>query len=276
MKEKTVVHFIAKSLKLKLSGVVGLITTSFAACHFFIVKPVLVDRVLAKHRLTQWACLPIEWLGWNAVITGYAISLASTSMLAQQTTGLLGKRMDGSFDPLRYALGCTYQVGLQTKLYLERRQGSEAPYNVITDGIYLGGWPANEQLLPRRGGPSQTRSKLAVIDVTCELPCKVRPILDAYLPIMVWDSHAPTVDQIQNAVLWGLALKRDGHIVYVHCAHGHGRSATIVGAMLIALGQASSVDDAVMLMKKARPLVRLNSRQYASLKAWEISRSKAL
>jgi hypothetical protein len=270
MKEKTIVHAIAKTFKLKLSGVVCMITTGFAACHYFVIKPVVINRVLAKHRLTSWTCLPIELLGWNAIVAGYIISLASSNMFAQKTTGLLGKRADGSMDPVLYALGGTYQIGLQTKLYLERRQDSEAPFDMVAEGLYLGGWPANVHLLPGEdSGKGATPFKLAVVDVTCELPCRVRHAVDAYLPVLVWDSHAPSVDQVQGAVAWALARRETGHSIYVHCAHGHGRSATVVGAILIAMGRARGVDEAVDIMKKARPLVRLNSRQHGALVAWD-------
>ena len=49
--------------------------------------------------------------------------------------------------------------------------------------------------------------------------------------------------------------------VYVHCAQGHGRSATVVAAVLLAKGLAGNKEEAEQLLKKARAKVRLNRKQ---------------
>jgi hypothetical protein len=66
------------------------------------------------------------------------------------------------------------------------------------------------------------------------------------------DTHAPEAPEIQAAVEWAQTELRAGREVYVHCAHGHGRSATVLAAILIADGQAKGADDAVKLMRCAR------------------------
>jgi protein-tyrosine phosphatase len=60
---------------------------------------------------------------------------------------------------------------------------------------------------------------------------------------------APTAAAIDAAVRFVLRERAAGHSVYIHCAHGHGRSATVAAAALIAGGQASSADAAVALMR---------------------------
>ena len=85
----------------------------------------------------------------------------------------------------------------------------------------------------------------------------------------------PSPQQIQEGVEWARQQAGSGRKVLVHCAHGHGRSATLLGAILIADGVVQSVDDAVALMKAQRPRVRLNRRQLAALKAWAAEHSKA-
>jgi protein-tyrosine phosphatase len=49
--------------------------------------------------------------------------------------------------------------------------------------------------------------------------------------------------------------------VYIHCAYGFGRSAALVAAVLIRRGLARDVDEAVAMLAKARPGVRLYPRQ---------------
>jgi len=94
------------------------------------------------------------------------------------------------------------------------------------------------------------------------------PPSPSYLNLPCWDTHTPTPAAIERAVAWALGERRAGHSIYVHCAHGHGRSATVAGAVLIASGAASDAPGAVRLMQAARPRVRLNRRQAAALDGW--------
>lgn len=65
-----------------------------------------------------------------------------------------------------------------------------------------------------------------------------------------------------------LAERSAGRPVYIHCAHGHGRSATLMAAAFLAQGLARDAAEAVALMRSERPLVRLNRRQLAALHWW--------
>ena len=261
---------LAKCLRLKLSGVVGILATGIALVHEYIIKRVLLNRILSQSTYTVWLCRPIDVCAWHAVCVGYAVSIASSSALATKTTWLLGKREDGSMDPFRYYLGYSYQLGIQTKLYLERTYGDEPPFDEIIPTLFLGAWPADESLLPA----TRQDQKIVVVDVTCELPCRVGGDIDGYHLVPVWDSHAASPDQIQRAVTWAMPYARDpAYLVYIHCAHGHGRSGTVMGAMLIAMGEVDSVDEAIACMKQKRPLVRLNTRQRDALVAWSKSYS---
>jgi predicted protein tyrosine phosphatase len=65
------------------------------------------------------------------------------------------------------------------------------------------------------------------------------------------DTHAPDAASIQGAVEWVQGQLGLGREVYIHCAHGHGRSATVLAAVLIALGQAKGADEAVAIMRRA-------------------------
>lgn len=60
---------------------------------------------------------------------------------------------------------------------------------------------------------------------------------------------APNTEQIQQGIDWAKEQLAAGQSVYVHCAHGHGRSATVLAALLIATGQASTAEEAVEIMR---------------------------
>jgi protein-tyrosine phosphatase len=53
--------------------------------------------------------------------------------------------------------------------------------------------------------------------------------------------------------------------VFIHCAAGRRRSATLAAAVIIARGLARDVDAAEALMKLKRPVVRLGQQQRALL-----------
>jgi len=146
MKERTVVHWLVKRLHLKLSGVVGLITTGWLGVHECLLKRALLPR-LSSSRLTAWTVLPLELFSLQAVVTGYIISIAASDLLASRTVSLLGKRRDGTIGAVRYAAFLPYHVGLTTKLRLERSSANHAttkissgpmaepPYNKIAERL---------------------------------------------------------------------------------------------------------------------------------------------
>lgn len=103
---------------------------------------------------------------------------------------------------------------------------------------YIGGWPERAAQLP---APVS-----AVLDVTCELP---RTHHHKYLCLPTWDTQAPSAAAIQTGVDWALGHVEAGRPVYIHCAHGHGRSATVLAAVLLAQGKADSAESAVALMR---------------------------
>ena len=71
----------------------------------------------------------------------------------------------------------------------------------------------------------------------------------------------------EDAPFLALALEvaRRRERTYVHCAVGHGRSAALVAAVLLARGRAASVDEAEAQMRQKRPRVGLGPSQKALL-----------
>lgn len=55
--------------------------------------------------------------------------------------------------------------------------------------------------------------------------------------------------------------------IYVHCRRGHGRAPTLVAAYL--LSQEKTLDEALALIKKARPVTHINDEQMTELKKFE-------
>jgi len=79
-------------------------------------------------------------------------------------------------------------------------------------------------------------------------------------------------------VRWVVRHRENGVPVYIHCAHGHGRSSVVLCAALIRAGLAPDPRSAMELAKRGRPRARLNERQRTALDAWfreEAGRTRA-
>ena len=103
----------------------------------------------------------------------------------------------------------------------------------------------------------------AILDLACEFP---RTPLEGceYLSLPVLDGTAPTLEQMSIAVDY-INRGRDRGPVLLHCALGHGRSATIAVAWLLNCGIAESVEDGIAQVRKVRPGVGLNAKQISQL-----------
>ncbi|KAG2447196.1 hypothetical protein HYH02_007938 [Chlamydomonas schloesseri] len=189
---------------------------------------------------------------------GYLVSAAASDLLARKSTALMGKNLGGTIHPLSWLLMAPYHLGLRLKLGVQRLISAEPLYNRVLPGWYIGGWPWSAGELPS-DSPS-------VLDCTCELPRTAHRHRYCCLPI--WDTQVPTTPQLERGVAFAVAERALGKSVYVHCAHGHGRSALLLIACLLEAGQVSSWEEGLALLQSVRPKVKLNSRQRLALESW--------
>lgn len=111
----------------------------------------------------------------------------------------------------------------------------------------------------------------AVVDLTSEFPEPSGVRRDrVYLSLPILDRSVPdeleAVDLIRRICLLG-----EG-VVYIHCAEGHGRTATVAALLLSALGALDSPVAALEQIVQARPSVRLARGQRAFVERhWEMA-----
>jgi protein-tyrosine phosphatase/membrane-associated phospholipid phosphatase len=117
--------------------------------------------------------------------------------------------------------------------------------------------------------PSQADIKhlqpLALIDCCAELPFTAYNQRVLYVPML--DLLAPEVAQIEQGVAAMNTTRRLSNTL-VFCALGYSRSAVIVIASLIEHGHAASIDDAIDIVRKARPRLVLSALHKTRLKEW--------
>lgn len=94
----------------------------------------------------------------------------------------------------------------------------------------------------------------------------------AYKNLPSWETQGLAVADIQAGVEWVEQQRARGRRVYVYCTHGHGRSAAMAAALLLAAGEAPSAEAALRRVKQARPGASPNGRQRDQLREWAAAR----
>jgi hypothetical protein len=170
--------------------------------------------------------------------------------------GLLGKTRHGRLLPSSYVLFWPYHALSRFSLLAFRLCGREALCHEILPGLFLGGRPfAWEE---RKLHPLGLRS---VLDLTSEFSeTRFLRGVETYRCIPVLDNSAPSPAELELAVGFIRDRLTKGP-VYVHCALGHGRSATVVVGYLLATQAHSSLEEALALVRSKRRGVRLTGPQ---------------
>ena len=139
-------------------------------------------------------------------------------------------------------------------------------YSEITDMIWLGGAPSQKKdyaYLLRQG-------IRAVVDIRQERSDNLDLYAEqniAHLKLPVPDMRMPPPDVLTKGVNFMKEQIDQGHIVYVHCAKGRGRSAALVVAYLMK-HHGISYEKAKNLLEIKRSLVKLEARHEEGVKAW--------
>ena len=138
---------------------------------------------------------------------------------------------------------------------IDRWQGSDG-VNEISPGLWLG----------RRLQHSEIPEGIKlVVDLTAEFP-KIAGLSDDvdYLCLPTLDGYAPEAEAFK--VLLDKVNAHPGPIL-IHCARGHGRSATLMAALLISRELVQDLGEAYNLMKSKRDGIHLHKGQLKLLQS---------
>jgi hypothetical protein len=163
---------------------------------------------------------------------------------------IFGKRMDGTRTWFPFAVFGPYLLFSRVVWEVLTRVSREDCFNEIAPGLLVGRRPRRAEI-PQGIG--------LLVDMTCEFPglfcigedaqCLCVPTLDALVPD-------------DEAFRWAIeAVVQCSKPVYIFCAQGHGRSATLAAAVLIVRGIAADIETAESLLRRARPGIRLSRSQ---------------
>lgn len=192
--------------------------------------------------------------GWFFVLLWPALSFALVS-IAYFGAGVVifGKRPNGTLSQGRSLLLAPFLVYLTLVWHLVRYFSRESAFNQLTDNVFIG-----RRLLSNER-PTHFDH---IVDLTCEFnePNKLRS--SGYISFPTLDGYFTHPDVLLERVAQIAEL--DGNI-YLHCAQGHGRTATFAIAYLLHVGISTSVDDAVNYVLDRRPDAHLNRSQRVML-----------
>jgi len=178
---------------------------------------------------------------------------------------LLGKRTDGGRHWWARLLFVPYLLLTRFSFLLNTLLVRHEPMCEVMPNLFLG-----RRLTATEAGRF---TDAAVLDLAAEFS-EARPFRkpDRYLSHPVLDATAPTAEQLGTAVLW-ITERLPQRPVFVHCALGHGRSASVVIAYLMHSGRVSSVRKGVRHVRRLRPGVRLSASQRKRLEEWQTARN---
>jgi membrane-associated phospholipid phosphatase len=122
-------------------------------------------------------------------------------------------------------------------------------WDTLTERVWIG-----RQLTEREAQAVMAEGVRAVLDLTGEFS-EASAFMGAeggYRAMPVLDLTAPTLEQLREAAKW-IAEQAANGIVYIHCKVGYSRTAAVAGAYLLAMGKATSVREALEMLRAARP-----------------------
>jgi protein-tyrosine phosphatase len=182
-----------------------------------------------------------------------AVLLAVAIVYLAGAPRALGKRADGTIAWWAW-LAWAPLFGYMRLLHeLARTMTREPVANLVAAGVWVGRRPRARELPDGVG---------IVVDLCADLPEAPGVATGrAYLSIPALDATAPTPAQIAGAVDTMLATPG---AAFIHCAFGHGRSATVAAALLVRRGDAT-LADVEARMRAIRPRIGLNAVQRAAL-----------
>ena len=135
-------------------------------------------------------------------------------------------------------------------------------WDALTDRVWIG-----RRLSDDEAKRAIEQGVVAVLDLTAELD-EASPFLSiTYRQLAMMDLSAPTRQQLDEAVAFIREHEQRG-VVYVHCKAGYSRTAAVAGGYLLATARASSVEEAIALLKEARPSMVIRSEALGALCAY--------
>jgi hypothetical protein len=190
----------------------------------------------------SWASLLMAWAGLSFVLVGVAYLGCARLVFAKD-------EVKGQIPRLRKLLLLPYFALTWGVWHAVRALGRESAYGAVHPDVYIG-----RRLLSHEY-PAGIRT---ILDLTWEFDALSPRSAVVYRSFPVLDAAALPPSDLRVAAQRFAGLERP---IYVHCAQGHGRTAMVAAALLVALGVEGSPRAALARIRAVRPGAKPNGAQ---------------
>jgi Dual specificity phosphatase, catalytic domain len=244
---------------------------ALAGCCFYFFRespaqlPVITNRRIgfyyAAGAVIALVFVPTLWPS-SALLFWPGLALAITASAYFGVGPGIFRKRDGKLPwSTRFVLGPCL-IGQYLSLLYYRRQCRS--WDEITPRLWIGG-----MLGRRRAKRALQEGVTAVLDLSAEFS-ETKPFREIrYRNVPILDLTAPTREHLHKMGKF-IAEECEAGIVYVHCKIGYSRSAAAVAAYLIMSGKASDVDEAIAIIRQARPSVVIRPEVISALSGFEL------
>lgn len=130
-------------------------------------------------------------------------------------------------------------------------------HELIEDGIFIGGAGDVPEVIEKE-------SPDVVVDLRSEALENDQQYHRIHVPI---EDNAEEQDEfVKKAIDQVVQSNKEGNKVFLHCAGGSNRTGTVAAGTLLALGKASSIEEAEEKVKMVRPVVSIKPELKETLK----------
>jgi protein-tyrosine phosphatase len=232
-----------------------------------VTAPELMSRLLSvatskPHPDGILGTAPALILGYSAILNG-AIALMFKTEVGMS---LIGKnRKTGQIPLWSQLLFFPFHIPTRLYTYLHMRmdRGKVPVASEVQSGWWVGGCY----------GHQLDQDWAGVIDLTVEFPETTIARTKSYLSVPTWDGIPASPEQLEEGANFAVnAMRSSGGTgaILVHCAHGRGRSTTMMCACLVKAGLYKNWEEAFEKgIKPGRSVCKLNRRMKQALAEWQ-------
>lgn len=223
-------------------------------------------------------------LGYSTLLNGTIACLFKL----ERGMGMIGKdRVKGTIPAWSYAVLWPFHLPTMLYTYVHTRKGSMKATQSKKPGNEREKVPVASEVQPGwwvGGCYSHELNKdwAAIVDLTVEFPERCISRTDGYLCLPTWDGVPCSPAQLEQAATFcaDARAEADRRIgegetnvsrdVLVHCAHGRGRSTTVMCAAMVRAGLYATWEEAFEKgIRPGRPVCKLNRLMRTALTEWQ-------
>lgn len=215
--------------------------------------------LIAALLLTFLALFFKGWMLWLAYPASSLFLVACAYSLNRPH--FFQKQADGTISIAAWILFAPYFLfaKLNSRIWTRTHPNDSLILTKENTQIFLGRIPSIQNMQQYDG----------LFDCCAELPLKPLHDYQQYLSLDLIPLQAQQLNLAVQALNQLMSSQYGNTKVLIFCALGYSRSSSILAAWLLQTGHASRVDDAIQIIRQARPWIVLNAQQLAAIDTYQ-------